>query len=158
MLVSCYVNTKACVCTFKLFNNANSYEKYIWLTLQQKSYATKYGKSSACQPTATFRVETSAKILAFSLKSVQDLTDVWDKIRHLKIDVHLDIFIFFRLLAKIAALDTIAIANGTPIDIERRKIDFLMTRTACLFCFIRTVNDRNKKKRRLLRAALVAGT
>jgi hypothetical protein len=76
MLVSCYANTKACVCTFKLFNNANSFEKYVLANSSAKSYATKYGKSSACQPTATFRVETSAKILAFSLKSVQDLTDV----------------------------------------------------------------------------------
>jgi hypothetical protein len=65
----------------------------------------------AAHATATFRVETSAKILAFSLKSVQDLTDVWDKIRHLKIDVHLDIFILFRLLAKIAALETMRLCQ-----------------------------------------------
>ncbi len=43
-------------------------------------------------------------------------------------------------------------ANIVIIDIYaflgisvRRKIDCLMTRTACLFCFISTVNDRNKK-------------
>jgi hypothetical protein len=34
------------------------------------------------------------------------------------------------------------------IDIERRKIDCLMTRTACLVCFIITVNNSNKKKRK----------
>jgi hypothetical protein len=51
-------------------------------------------------------------------------------------------------------------ASLIDIDIERRKIDCLMTRTACLVCFISTVNDHNKKRkeRRLLRAALVAGT
>jgi hypothetical protein len=34
------------------------------------------------------------------------------------------------------------------IDIERQKIDCLMTCTACLVCFISTVNDRNKKERK----------
>jgi hypothetical protein len=44
-------------------------------------------------------------------------------------------------------------ANGTPIDIERRKIDFLMTCTACLVCFISTVNDSNKKKKTITSGA-----
>ncbi len=41
-----------------------------------------------------------------------------------------------------------------------RNIDCLMAHTACLVCFISTVNSRSKKrkKRCLLRAALVAGT
>ncbi len=41
-----------------------------------------------------------------------------------------------------------------------RNIDCLMAHTACLVCFISTVNGRSKKikKRSLLRAALVAGT
>jgi hypothetical protein len=33
------------------------------------------------------------------------------------------------------------------IDVERQKIDCLMTRTACLVCFISTVNDCNKKRK-----------
>jgi hypothetical protein len=43
---------------------------------------------------------------------------------------------------------------------DLRIIDCLTARTACLVCFISTVNGRSKKrkKRSLLRAVLVAGT
>jgi hypothetical protein len=40
----------------------------------------------------------------------------------------------------------ISVMALSTIDIERRKIDCLMTGTACLICFISTVNDHNKKE------------
>jgi len=47
-----------------------------------------------------------------------------------------------------------------PSHRHLRNIDCLMVRTACLVCFINTVNSHSKKrkKRSLLQAALVVGT
>ncbi len=57
------------------------------------------------------------------------------------------------------------ISNVVNYSIDRvhrhlRNIDCLTEHTACLVCFISTVNGRSKKrkKRSILRAVLVAGT
>jgi hypothetical protein len=54
----------------------------------------------------------------------------------------------------------IAIATVQSTHRHLRNIDCLTAHTACLVCFISTVNSRSKqrKKRSLLWAALVAGT
>jgi hypothetical protein len=58
------------------------------------------------------------------------------------------------------AVLALATLDSTIAHKHLRNIDCLTVHTACLVCFIITVNghSKTKKKRRLLWAALVAGT